>query len=62
LSFRKQDFFDIDNTGRPIRTKGKDASILFVSWMLSTGKLQTNISKQGMRDPFVFSKGIAGRT
>ena len=60
LSFNKEDLFDVDQSGMPIRTKGKEDSILFVSWLIHSGKLQTDISSQGMRDPFIFSKGIEG--
>jgi hypothetical protein len=30
--------------------------------MIHTGRLQTDISSQGMRDPFVFARGIEGRS
>lgn len=44
LSFNKEDLFDVDQSGMPIRTKGKEDSILFVSWLIHSGKLQTDIS------------------
>lgn len=49
FTFRKQDFFNEDGTQ-------KNVSVL--SWIITNGKLMTDISPQMFKDPFVFANGV----
>ena len=49
LAFKKSDLFDKDGNV-------KDISVL--TWLISTGKLMSDIAKQPLADPFVFATGV----
>ena len=49
LAFKKSDLFDKDGNA-------KDISIL--TWLISTGKLMSDIAQQPLADPFVFATGV----
>lgn len=49
LAFKKSDLFDKDGNV-------KDISVL--TWLISTGKLMSDIAQQPLADPFVFATGV----
>ena len=49
LAFKKSDLFDEDGNV-------KDISVL--TWLISTGKLMSDIAQQPLADPFVFATGV----
>nr|UWD62837.1 MAG: hypothetical protein [Bacteriophage sp.] len=49
LAFKKSDLFDKDGNA-------KDISVL--TWLISTGKLMSDIAQQPLVDPFVFATGV----
>lgn len=49
FSFRKSDFFNED---------GSKKNVSVLAWMISNGKLMTDITPQIFKDPFVFANGV----
>lgn len=49
LAFKKSDLFDED---------GNAKNISVLTWLISTGKLMSDIAQQPLADPFVFATGV----
>lgn len=49
LAFKKSDLFDKD---------GNAKNISILTWLISTGKLMSDIAQQPLADPFVFATGV----
>lgn len=53
LTFNKSDFFD---------ERGRKKSVSQIAWLISTGRLMTDVGDTVFRDPFVFCNGVQDAT